>query len=49
MLIRVLAGKSEGTRLENRVVGGRMMLQYIVKEIVGEGVGWIDLAQDADK
>ena len=27
-------------------VGGRMILKYIIEEIVYEGVDWIDLVED---
>jgi hypothetical protein len=48
--LRVLKGKSEERAyLKYRGVGGRMILKYIIKQIVFEGVDWIDLARDADK
>jgi hypothetical protein len=45
----VLVGKPEETdHLEDVGVDGRIILKKDLKEIVGEGMDWIGLAQDMD-
>jgi hypothetical protein len=35
--------------LENLGVDGRIILEWIVKQMGWEGVDWVDLAQDRDR
>jgi hypothetical protein len=47
---RILVGKPEGKRpLEDRDIGGWILLKWILREMEWDGMDWIDLAQDRDQ
>jgi hypothetical protein len=40
---------SEGVHLEDPDIDGRIILKWIFKKWDGEGMDWIDMAQDRDR